>query len=305
MDFDRANSQYNWVFANSAAFRMNGTAFWPGGTQSLGLPTIPFSNIYGSINASYIQNAPWLTAETGIPITPYKDLNTYFCDFIIGTYAVTNCQPDFYGVATNSGVSAPAVSYNGTYGTYTLSRGTTAANGYIWTTAASAFLLQGSNETFMTLFNVTTPTATGAITNVSTTKLGFCDATAATATCTDGVYINITSNSTHRRVRGTTQSNSVTANTPTEYNITSGANYIYKVILINRSQAQFYVYTFPAGTLAWQDNVSSATAIPITNGRETGAMVSYFENLAGAAAIRAKIDYVYVNIPTPYTQRFK
>lgn len=247
---------------------------------------IRWTNTTTSINTDFDITTSAGIYQNNIPVA---HMNTWLCDFL-PAYSTTSCYPNYLGVVTGTGGIAAALTTQDPrlFGAYTISRGTAAASGYRWTTDVTAFRIRGYNESVSALINITQfPTGT----NASLGILGFCDATTITTVCTDGVWFNITGSSSRMQIRGHNRANGAISSTPSNYNVTPGRFYIYKVVVYNSTQSNFYIYDFDSnGDLVWNDNATGN--LPTGTSRETGSMFSFGESLAGVAGIRVQYDYI-------------
>jgi len=237
-------------------------------------------------------------------LSPNRDMNTLFCDFTSSTYVVGACAPDFYGtVAGTGGISAIDTAPLGTRGVFSISRGTAANSGYTWGTHLSAIRISGGEE-FSTLMNFTLPTGT----NETRGILGFCDAAIATSgitLCTRGVWFNLTGNLTNGlNVSGMTNNAGTPTNSKTGfYRISPNQLYIFKIIILNQSRANFSIYHPLNNTYLWSEEVNNAN-FPNNTTAAVGARVNVGETLAGTAGVRATIDYILVRFKQTNNAQF-
>ena len=138
--------------------------------------------------------------------------------------------------------------------------------------------------------------------------MGFCNAAIATSgitLCTQGVWFNLTGNITAGlNVSGMTNNAGTPTNSKTGfYRISPNELYIYKIIIINQSRANFSIYYPRNNSYVWSEEVNSAN-FPRNTTAAVGARVNVGETLAGAAGVRATIDYILVRFKQSNNAQF-
>ena len=215
-------------------------------------------------------------------------MQDYYCPFT-AIQAVTMCYPNYFGVAKNSGTSTNVAGTRNHPGTVSISSAAASANsGYIYTSYASAFLINGS-ERYAISFSPQTVQAA----NQTWTEAGFIDTVTVGTDATDGVYFKIV----NLTVYGQVANNSRLANTSSTYTLAAGSWYVGILnVSADASKVTYTIYNDTSGAVLWQDNLT--TSLPTATGRETGAGIVSGRTTAGSANTVIYVDYMDASIPT-------
>jgi hypothetical protein len=208
---------------------------------------------------------------------------------------LTTTGKDWYWTAIASGTNTVSTGYVTHPCVRAIRSSTTASSGGAFNIGATNILLSG-NESSDFIFSKVAKAG-----NNSFVILGFTDSVSATAPVDMvGAWIGNTSYSNNLTLMGRVRTNNAETNTTTNFNLTAGAWYRFRVEVFNTTQARFYLYnsTTTTGTgntaLLWNDTIN--VLLPSASSRQTGHGATAWVVGSTTAVDLLYIDYMNLMI---------